>query len=562
MFADEDSTDNPTPQFYQVAETNRQSLNLGPGLVRLISTDARMKMGQHVEGSVTVDNDLPEGVSRWNSDADPYITSITATNIGSKNNGLPGDVIMGYFEPLDASFTTLGFQDDMYFMVVNGLSDINGSAADCEQLIHIEFDFGTSGIDSLERLSRDTGLVEPVTLTHDSGSLYYLDLVLEGGTGDLFKFNNGGDFVSGPYDPAPPGTFLWIADGFGDWATASSWFPAGTPNDPSHTAIFSTGITGPTTVAVNSAVTVNRMEFSNATHGYAVGGLGSVNLAYDPDASVDPSLDVAAGSHQFQAVVNLNHDTDASIATGASLEFANAVNLNGNTLSKTGGGTLIISNTVNTGGGTITGLDGMIAGGGIIAGDLNNNSATVAPGSSPGILSIAGDYTQGSSGTLLIEIAGTALEPDPQYDVLAVSGTAPLDGFLEIDLLNFTPTDGDTFDVVTAGLGITDIGLELTGDDTNFSKSIVGGGSILRLTYGTAGLAGDFDGDGDVDGQDFLLWQRDPGVGNLGDWESNFGTVTASAANSAAVPEPGAIVSLVVGLMAVVGVMRQKRPVA
>jgi hypothetical protein len=35
-------TDTPTTQFNQVAETNRQSLNLGPALVRLVSTDVRM----------------------------------------------------------------------------------------------------------------------------------------------------------------------------------------------------------------------------------------------------------------------------------------------------------------------------------------------------------------------------------------------------------------------------------------------------------------------------------------------------------------------------------------
>ena len=80
-------------------------------------------------------------------------------------------------------------------MIVNGLSDATGSAADCRQQIHLAFDFGTSGINSLLRLSRDTGQVEEVALVHGSGSQYSLDLNLDGGTGDLFKFNNGGMFV-------------------------------------------------------------------------------------------------------------------------------------------------------------------------------------------------------------------------------------------------------------------------------------------------------------------------------------------------------------------------------
>jgi hypothetical protein len=50
-------------------------------------------------------------------------------------------------------------------------------------------------------------------------------------------------------------------------------------------------------------------------------------------------------------------------------------------------------------------------------------------------------------------------------------------------------------------------------------------------------LGGDFDHDGDVDGRDFLQWQRNPGVGNLGDWQANYGVGTLTAA-STAVPEP------------------------
>ncbi len=50
---------------------------------------------------------------------------------------------------------------------------------------------------------------------------------------------------------------------------------------------------------------------------------------------------------------------------------------------------------------------------------------------------------------------------------------------------------------------------------------------------------GDFDGDGDVDGNDFLTWQR--GVASssdLADWETNFGLSGEALAGAAAVPEP------------------------
>jgi hypothetical protein len=48
-------------------------------------------------------------------------------------------------------------------------------------------------------------------------------------------------------------------------------------------------------------------------------------------------------------------------------------------------------------------------------------------------------------------------------------------------------------------------------------------------------ISGDFNGDGGVDGEDFLLWQRDRSVGSLANWEANYGTVVTL---SAAVPEP------------------------
>lgn len=46
---------------------------------------------------------------------------------------------------------------------------------------------------------------------------------------------------------------------------------------------------------------------------------------------------------------------------------------------------------------------------------------------------------------------------------------------------------------------------------------------------------GDFDFDGDVDGRDFLLWQRDSSVGSLGDWQEFYDAI---ALNAIRVPEP------------------------
>lgn len=61
-------------------------------------------------------------------------------------------------------------------------------------------------------------------------------------------------------------------------------------------------------------------------------------------------------------------------------------------------------------------------------------------------------------------------------------------------------------------------------------------------------LEGDFDMDGDVDGQDFLLWQRGgspsgPTAGDLAEWQRDYG-IGVFTASSNAVPEPSGIILL------------------
>jgi hypothetical protein len=219
------SDSSPTPAFYQMASLNAMGRNLGPALVRLISTDVRMKMGRHWGGrrywyefgeDWEEDNTLPSGISAWSISADPYMTAISASNPGNYNTyikedffsswtvRLPGDVVLGYFKPLDESFDGSSYSNQKYFMVVNGLSDAVGSAAGTTQNITIDFNFGSSGINSLQRMRRSDGVVETIvasgsysglTWTQTGSTTYRLVLTLDGGTGDLFKYNTGAPFV-------------------------------------------------------------------------------------------------------------------------------------------------------------------------------------------------------------------------------------------------------------------------------------------------------------------------------------------------------------------------------
>jgi len=286
--------------------------------------------------------------------------------------------------------------------------------------------------------------------------------------------------------------FTWDLPGLGNWNDNSSWDPStGFPFDADDTATFGNAIQNNSTVVVDSPVTVNRINFDH-TQSYAIAGVGSVDLtANTEDPSVPPAIDVQSGSHQFQAIVNLLDSTTVDVASGSTLEFNNRLFLNGHTLTKTGEGTLAISNDVVLAGGSIDLQQGTVAGSGTVGGHLNNTAGTVAPGNSPGILTIDGDYTQDGSGTLALEIGG--LVPGEEHDKLVVTGTATLGGTLDVSLINGFALSGDMeFDVLDFNSVVND-----------FSTFFLPTGLVWDVSDGTlcfgncvGGSLTDYDNDG------------------------------------------------------------------
>jgi hypothetical protein len=85
---------------------------------------------------------------------------------------------------------------------------------------------------------------------------------------------------------------------------------------------------------------------------------------------------------------------------------------------------------------------GTLAGTGTVFGNVTSNGR-VSPGDGPGTLTVNNSYTQGSSGRLLIDIAGPNTG---QFSVLNVLGNANLNGALDPVLLNgFIPVVGESF---------------------------------------------------------------------------------------------------------------------
>jgi T5SS/PEP-CTERM-associated repeat protein len=180
----------------------------------------------------------------------------------------------------------------------------------------------------------------------------------------------------------------------------------------------------------------------------------------------------------------------------------------------------------------------------------NNGDLVVLPGSS--VYGVDALNLLGGSSNLAIELGA-----DDVFETMAplqAGGLIIVEGDLTVTLADgFEPQLGDTFPLLFAGD-------HRSGIFSNENLPTLSAGLKWELEYtpNSASLTvvegndGDFDGDGDVDGRDFLLWQRgsspDPrSDGDLADWQTNYG-VTPLAGSSVAVPEPGSVMLLAVSI--------------
>lgn len=228
-------------------------------------------------------------------------------------------------------------------------------------------------------------------------------------------------------------------------------------------------------------------------------------------------------------------------------------------------GTLLV-NGVQTGAGAVTVANaGTLGGTGTLGGAVTSNGI-VSPGVAAGTLTVNNNATFNTGSKLLIELGGTGAG---QFDKLVLGGTGVLaaGGTFDVDLTGgFNPSSGNTFDVLdfvsatgSFALSLPTLGGGLAWDTSNLLTT-----GVLSVT-GAAVDDADFDSDGDVDGADFLTWQRGLGatgatksqgdansdaVVNAADltiWRGQYGSATV---NVAGVPEPA---SLGLSFAAVIG---------
>ncbi|MEZ0254410.1 MAG: autotransporter domain-containing protein [Chthoniobacter sp.] len=158
-----------------------------------------------------------------------------------------------------------------------------------------------------------------------------------------------------------------------------------------------------------------------------------------------------------------------------SLTLTGANTYTGNT--NVNGGKLIIDGSIVSPF-TFVNPGGTLGGHGFIGGSVINNGF-VSPGNSPGTLTILSNYTQGSGGTLVIQIASPNV-----FDKLVVGGAANLNGTVQVEPLNGAKLKkGQQFEFLTAGGGIygTFSNLDLVDNDTLMRFKLVYGSHDVSL---------------------------------------------------------------------------------
>ncbi|WP_218932132.1 glycoside hydrolase [Adhaeretor mobilis] len=277
---------------------------------------------------------------------------------------------------------------------------------------------------------------------------------------------------------------VWNAEGSGDWSGDDNWTNHAKV-DNNAWAYFGNAIDQASTVTIASTTYAQGVTFFS-DHEYQLQGSGQLTTGHPTESS---AIDARMGSHRISVDTSLVGSVDVQVLPGASLVFDGGLDLNGHDLTKLGAGLLDLSVGFEMGSGQIN--------------SYTTLEALIAIGSDA---VLDGDFQ-------LLLAPGQTLELGDTFELLSYNSLS------------------DTFD-----------NLFLPSLADGLAWDIDYGASLLMVEIVNATSEGDFDGDGNVDGVDFLYWQQHGlSASELTEWQDNYGSM-APQPSSAVVPEPSTFV--------------------
>jgi autotransporter-associated beta strand protein len=198
-----------------------------------------------------------------------------------------------------------------------------------------------------------------------------------------------------------PGTWNVASPYFGDWNTAGNWVGGMVPNGIGKIATFDNTVAGPTAAITNVPVVVGVLNIVGSSRVDITGvDQGTLTMQAAPTGNT-AQINISGGTlGKLNLPLSFNSPTAISVAAGSTLEIGNPVNLNGQTVTMSGGGTLQFDVNFSLSGGTLQANAGAVALGAEAAVspvllDIAGNSQLSGAGT------IGGDVTYGSSAASL-----------------------------------------------------------------------------------------------------------------------------------------------------------------
>lgn len=322
-----------------------------------------------------------------------------------------------------------------------------GSGAGVVRMEHASFTVGAAG----------------ATLNFPSGLLRWTTATIVGNDNLLTNAPTGTIFFS----PPGPSSFTLFSPNFENLGTViqdgaavisfnlGAIHNAGVWDFQSNATLFGTGVMTNTGLLKKSAGT----------------GTSSVSFQFNAPSENAGTIEALIGTLQFPNGM-INAGGDVFVAAGATLRADAQYTQSGGTTTLDDGTLTVLSaavGAVNSDGGLLTGI-------GTINANVINH-ADLAPGSSPGIITINGNFSQSATGVLHVELDGPA--PGTGYDQLIVNGGVTLDGTLSATL-GFVPALGQQFTIIDNTAADPVIGL-FTGLPEGGSPDT--GTTVLQISY-------------------------------------------------------------------------------